>query len=193
MRPSRRIRHWLPFLPLLALLGATYWLDQQAQPDLATAVFRPRHDPDAIVDGFSATTLSQSGTPSFIVHAGKMLHFSDDDSTNLEAPHITLLDERNLPLYASAQSGIISSKGKEIILSGGVAVQREASNQNRTLNLRTDYLRVLPDQGLMETDRPVELTEPDSTVSAVGLELNNNTRTLKLLSRVRTEYASAAN
>jgi lipopolysaccharide export system protein LptC len=177
---------------LLALLGATYWLDKQAQPDPAAPVIRPRHDPDAIVDGFSATTLNKSGTPSFIVHAGKMLHFSDDDSTNLEAPRITLLDERNLPLYASAQDGIISSKGEEIILAGNVAVQRNTGKQNRILNLQTDYLRVLPGEGLLETDRPVKLTEPDSIASAVGLELNNNTRTMKLLSRVRTEYASAA-
>jgi Ni,Fe-hydrogenase I cytochrome b subunit len=32
MNFASRIRHWLPLLPLLALLAATYWLNQQVLP-----------------------------------------------------------------------------------------------------------------------------------------------------------------
>lgn len=191
MRIAKRIRHWLPLLPLLALLGATYWLNQQAQPDPDLPTSTLRHDPDAIVDGFSATNLNKAGSPSFILHADKMMHYSDDDSTELDEPRITLLDENNLPLYASAKTGNISSKGDEVILSGGVTVQRGASSGRNAMNLETEYLRVLPEQGLLNTDKAIELTEIDSVIKAVGLELNNNTRTLQLLSRVTTEYASS--
>ncbi len=190
MRINRRFRHCLPLLPLLALLGATYWLDQQAQPNPDTAISKPRHDPDAVVDGFSATNLNKAGTPGFILHADKMLHFSDDDSTDLDEPHITLLDENNLPLYASAKTGNISSKGNEIVLSEGVAVQRGANHGKNVMNLKTEYLRVFPEQGLMVTDKAIELTEADSIVTAVGLQLNNNSRTLQLQSRVTTKYVS---
>lgn len=189
MRVAKRIRHWLPLMPLLALLGATYWLDQQAQPDPDTPASTLRHEPDAIVDGFSATNLNKAGSPSFILHADKMLHYSDDDSTDLDQPHITLLDKNNLPLYVSAKTGNISRRGDEVILSGGVTVQRGASSGTNAMNLVTEYLRVLPEQGLMDTDKAIELTEIDSVVKAVGLELDNNTRTLQLLSRVTTEYA----
>ncbi|MGC2165366.1 MAG: LPS export ABC transporter periplasmic protein LptC [Gallionella sp.] len=190
MRITKRIRHWLPLLPLLALLGATYWLDQQARPDPDIPASGLRHEPDAIVDGFSVTNLNKAGSPSFILNADRMLHFSDDDSTDLDAPHITLLDENNLPLYASAQTGNITSKGNEIILSGGVAVQRGASDEKNAMNLKTEFLRILPEQGLLDTDKAIELTKTDSIVNAVGLALNNNTRTIQLLSRVTVEYVS---
>jgi len=34
MTLASRARYWLPLLPLLVLLGATYWLNQQVQYDL---------------------------------------------------------------------------------------------------------------------------------------------------------------
>jgi len=72
---ASRARYWLPVLPLLALLGGTYWLDLQAQPDPEKADNKERGDPDAIMENFSAVQLNKQGQPRFTIAAGRMQHY----------------------------------------------------------------------------------------------------------------------
>ena len=190
---ATRIRYWLPLLPLLGLLGATYWLNQQVQPEPAKPGGSVRHDPDSIVENFSAIRLNEQGTPLFIMSATRMLHYPDDDSTALEVPRITLLAEDRPPLLASAKTGSISGKGDEFFLQGDVEVLREAGVQQDQFALQTEYLHIIPDQDLVRSDRAVIFIEAHTTVNAVGMELNNKTRTIKLLSKVRSEYVPPGN
>jgi lipopolysaccharide export system protein LptC len=188
---SSRARYWLPLLPLFGLLGATYWLNLQVQPQAAKPDSSKRHDPDAIIENFSATKLNEQGVPSFIMVAKKMLHYPDDDSTTLEAPRITMLSAEHPAIHASAKSGMVSSKGDEIFLHDDVEVLRDASAKQDQLSLQTEYLHVIPDQNLTDTDRAVTIVEDHTTVHAIGMEMNSETRTLKLLSQVRSEHVPA--
>ena len=188
---SSRARYWLPLLPLFGLLGATYWLNLQVQPQAAKPDSSKRHDPDAIIENFSAIKLNEQGVPSFIMVAKKMLHYPDDDSTTLEAPRITMLSAEHPAIHASAKRGMVSSKGDEIFLHDDVEVLRDASAKQDQLSLQTEYLHVIPDQNLTDTDRAVTIVEDHTTVHAIGMEMNSETRTLKLLSQVRSEHVPA--
>ena len=64
---------------------------------------------------------------------------------------------------------------------------READKRYEASRLTTDRLLVLPDTGVVRTTSPVLLENPAARVEASGLELNNQTRTLKL-DRVRATY-----
>jgi lipopolysaccharide export system protein LptC len=185
---ASRARYWLPLVPLFGLLGATYWLNQQVLPEPAKPDSSKRHDPDAIVENFSATRLNEQGVPRFVMAATKMLHYPDDDSTTLEAPRITMLSVGQPAIHAIAKRGIISSKGDEVFLHDDVEVLREASAQQDELTLQTEYLHIIPDQDLANTDRAVTIVDAHNTVHATGMEMDNKTRTLKLLSQVRSEH-----
>ena len=185
---ATRARYWLLPLPLLGLLGISYWLNQQAQLEPAKPDSSKRHDPDAIVENFSATKLNELGLPSFIMAANKMLHYPDDDSTTLDVPRITMLSAGQPVIHAIAKRGTISSKGDEVLLHDEVEVLREASARQTALTLQTDYLRIIPDQDLANTDRAVTIFDAHNTVRATGMEMDNKTRTLKLLSQVRSEH-----
>ena len=188
MKFTSHFRNWLPVLPLLGLLGLTYWLDRQAQPEQARTDNSERHDPDAIVENFSATRLNDQGTPRFVVAAKKMEHFPDDDSTTLEMPHLSSLSIERPTIHASAKHGTVSRKGDEIFLRGEVEILREPSQQRAAMTLKTEYLHALPDQDLLNTDHAVKVVEAQNTLYAMGLEMDNKARTLKLLSQVRSEY-----
>jgi len=183
-----RARYWLPLLPLIGLLGVTYWLNQQVQPGPATPDSSKRHDPDAIVESFSATNLNEQGVPSFIMAAKKMLHYPDDDSTILEEPRITMLSPGQPAIHASSKSATISSRGDEVFLHDDVEVLLEASKRQGSFNLQTDYLRIVPDRNLADSDRAVTLVGTNNIVHATGMELDNKTRILRLLSQVRSDY-----
>ena len=187
MTLGSRVRPWLPLLPLLALLSATYWLNQQAMPGPAKPETK-RHDPDAIVDNFSATSLNDQGVPDFIMAATKLMHYPDDDSTTLDEPRITMLTSGQPAIHATAELGSISSKGEDVYLRDNVKVLREASAQQGQLTLQTQYLHISPDQNLADTDRAVTIVDAHNIVHGIGMELDNKTRILKLLSQVRSEH-----
>ena len=181
-------RHWLPLLPLLGLLGVTYWLNQQVQQEAAKPDSGKRHDPDAIMENFSAVKMDQQGVPRFIMNAKKMLHYPDDDSTELDTPSLTTLSVERPPIHILAQRGLVSSKGDEVFLHDNVRGVREASGNSEELTLLTEYLHAIPDQDFANTDHAVTIVDANSTTHAIGLEMDNKARTIKLLAQVRSEY-----
>jgi lipopolysaccharide export system protein LptC len=118
-----------------------------------------------------------------------MQHYPDDDSTTLEVPRLTTLSPDQPPIHIIARQGAVSSGGDEIFLRHDVEVLREASAQRGELRLHTEYLHVLPDRDWADTDRAITIVDAHNTVHAVGLEMDNKARTLKLLSQVRSEHA----
>jgi len=186
---ASRVRYWLPLLPLLGLLGLTYWLNQQVKVESAKPGVSKRHDPDAIMENLSSTKLNEQGIPHFKMTAKKMLHYPDDDSTVLEVPRLTALSEDRPAIHVIAKRGTVSSKGDEIFLYDDVEVLREASVRQSELTLQTDYLHVIPDKDLASTDHAVVIADARGTVHAIGMKMDNKARTLKLLSQVRSEHA----
>ena len=103
--PLQRLREWSALLPLLLLLAATYWLNQQVQPLPPKPDRSKLHDPDFIISKFSATTLNEQGVPRFLVSAQKMMHYPDDDSTLLDEPQLSSFNAGLPPVYAFARQG----------------------------------------------------------------------------------------
>ena len=193
MRGNRifeKARAWLPLMPLLLLLAATYWLNQQVLP-LPQVRSQQRHDVDYYVDNFSAVTLGTQGQPRFTLSAEKMWHYPDDDSTHLQLPKLTSLYANRPPTITSAQTGTISSKGDDVYLRYEVRVLRPAGDGLGEQLFTTDYLHVIPDRDWAETDQPVVMTNQHNVIRAVGMELDNKARTAKLLSRVRATHEPA--
>ena len=183
-----RLHAWFALLPLLFLLAAAYWLNQQVQPLPPKPDSSKRHDPDFIVDNFSAMTLNEQGTPRFMIAAQKMLHYPDDDSTHLQAPQITSFTADRPALHISASNGSISGKGDEVFLRDEVKIIRAASAGQSELVFATNYLRVIPDRDLAETDQPVTIMDARNRINAIGMQLDHKARTIKLLAQVRSEH-----
>lgn len=177
-------RAWLPLLPLLLLLLGTYWLSQQVQP-LPQAQSQLRHDVDYVIDNLSAITLNEQGQPRFTLAAEKLWHYPDDDTTHLQMPRLTNLYTDHPPTLTSAQTGMLSSKGDEVFLYDEVRIVRPASEAGGEQRFATDYLHVVPDRDWAETDQAVVVSSQYNIIRAVGMELDNKARTVKLLSRVR--------
>ncbi|MDE2118241.1 MAG: LPS export ABC transporter periplasmic protein LptC [Betaproteobacteria bacterium] len=189
--PLQRLREWSALLPLLLLLAATYWLNQQVQPLPPKPDAGKRHDPDFIISKFSATTLNEQGVPHFLVSAQKMMHYPDDDSTHLDEPQLSSVNADRPPVYAFARQGEVSSKGDEIFLRDDVKLVRAASATQSEMTFTTTYLHVIPDRDLADTDRPVTMTDAHNIVHAVGMQFDNKARKMKLLAQVRSQHDPA--
>jgi len=186
-----RLRSWIPLLPLLLLLGATYWLNLQVQGPASPSSNNLRHDPDYMIDNFTATSLDEQGKVSFVVSAKKMVHFPDDDTTHLDSPQIVSLTAERPPMHMSALTGELSHKGDEIFLRNDVVIVRPAFAKQSELTFKTNYLHVLPNKSLADSNEAVNLVDARTNLNAIGMELDYKTHIVKFLSKVKTVYEPA--
>jgi lipopolysaccharide export system protein LptC len=174
-------------LGLMFLLAAITFLLQYAVQGGATGDARPaRHEPDAVIENFRVDNLGKDGKPESTFSAPKMFHFPDDDSAEVLYPRMVHLAEDGGRLVATANRGVFTKDGEEGFFYGNVVLVRDGVPQHGPMRAETEFLHVLNDKHIVQTDRPVVITEGSSIVSAVGMELNQDTRELKLFAQVRS-------
>jgi lipopolysaccharide export system protein LptC len=177
-------------LILLALLAAlTFWLDRKVQPSVRGPDGKTRHDPDVIMEGFAAVQMNPDGTRRYALSARRLVHFPDDNSTELEMPRLVYFDYERAPVTVRSETATATSGGDNVYFHNDVQVVRSAYDSNPELGLFTSYLHVVPDRDFAQTDKPVRLVEGNSTANAVGLEFDNRKRQIRLLSEVKANYA----
>jgi lipopolysaccharide export system protein LptC len=185
---SDRLIAWSP-LVLVALLAAlTFWLDRRVQPMAGGGDPSARHDPDFMIEGFSALKMNPDGTRRYALQAKRLVHYPDDNSSQLENPYLTYFDYERAPVSVRSETAELARGGDEVFFRGNVQVIRAAYAENQELGLFTSYLHVIPDRDFADTDKPVRIVDGNSTVNSVGLEFDNSTRQIRLLSQVKAHY-----
>ena len=183
-----RVSSLFPLLLLLALAAASFWLERAVQAPDYDKTGKLRHDPDFIAEDFVITKMGADGKPEYSLSAARMLHYPDDESTDIVAPRLVQRHDDAAPIVIRADRGLISRNGEQASFFGNVVVVREASAQRSELRMQTEYLQIDPDRDLASTNRPVIVTEGRSRLAGVGMEFNNKTRQFTLLSQVRGTF-----
>lgn len=183
-----RLTGWFPLVLLAALAALTFWLDQVVRLPSDGGDRQRRHDPDYIVDGLTAVRMNPAGQIAYTLSARKLIHYPDDDRTLLEQPKWVSLGAGRAPVTVTAREARLSANGENVYFEDDVRVVRDATPTHSRLVLETTFLHVMPDAHVAQTDRPVRLTDAHTVVEAVGLELNSETRVLRLLSTVKGTY-----
>jgi lipopolysaccharide export system protein LptC len=184
----QRYTAWFPLLLLAALAALTFWLDRELNPAEYHRDGKNRHDVDYIVENFSATRLGPNGTPRYKLNARRMVHYPDDDTTHLESPKLVSFTNYGAVVTVTSKNAMLSSDGENAYLTDDVRLVRSAYAKKSELRVETSYLHVIPDQEIARTDKPVQIADLHIRINSVGLEFNNQARTLKLLSNVRSTY-----
>lgn len=183
-----RLLRLFPVLLLATLAALTYWLDQAMQSPPAKAEDRRLlHHPDFTVENLLATRMDVNGRIRDTLRASKMVHYPDDDSTELEQPRFVSL-ARGTPLTITSRTALVTSNAGNIHFRGDVRADRAAQAGKSAMTLTTDYLHYLPDDNIVRTDRRVIISDANMRLEAVGMELNGETRVLKLFAGVRGVY-----
>ena len=183
-----RLTSWFPFLLLAGLAALTFWLDRMVQLAPGAPQALSRHDPDYMVDKLKAARTNENGIVIYTLDAERMIHYPDDDTTHLTAPRFVSLRAKQAPVTITAREGLVSSNGENVYFKNDVKVTRAAYADRSEMVMRTTYLHIIPDDNIARTDQPVTIQDAAAVVHAVGLELNNETRVLRLFSNVRGTY-----
>jgi len=120
--------------------------------------------------------------------AVKMLHYPDDDSTDLVAPHLVQTRPNEPRVTLTADRGALSQDGEEVFLYGNVLVVRDGSADRSATRMRTSFLHLARGQSVIRTDRDVVITEENRELTGRGMEYRNDTREWFLRERVRGRF-----
>ena len=182
-----RFSGWFPLLLLAVLAGVTLWLDHIVQPPAGPRV-TASGEPDYIVDGLSALRMDEEGRVKHTLRAKKMTHYPEDDLTLLVEPTLVTYTEGRSPVTVTARHARVSGNGENVYFEDGVRVVRAPQGNRTELVVETNYLHVIPDANIAKTDRPVTIRDAAAVVVASGLELNSESRVLRLQGRVKGTY-----
>jgi lipopolysaccharide export system protein LptC len=173
-----------PLALMFALALLTFYLDRTVREEQTHPALR-RHDPDYLVANFTTTTYNKDGAPETIMSAAKMIHYPDDDSTDLIAPRMVQTKGAGARMTVSAQRGALSRDGEEIFLYDNVLLVRDAAADRPEARLSTSFLHVVQDRTLAVTDREVLMEEDHRSLAGRGMEYNYESGQLLLRSEVR--------
>jgi lipopolysaccharide export system protein LptC len=182
--PTTRL---FPLGLMLALAGLTFYLDRTVNEDDSHPALR-RHDPDYLVVNFTTTTYNREGAAESMLSAARMVHFPDDDTTELTAPRVVQTKPDEPKMTVRADRGKLSRDGEDIYLYDNVVLEREAGAGHSAARLTTDYLQVVRDRSLVRTDREVKIVEETRALSGRGMVYNNDTRHFTLNADVRGRF-----
>jgi len=174
-----RIASVFPFVLLVLLAAMTFWLSRVIQTGNPQGM--ARHDPDYIVDRFTVRRFDTNGQLQHTFAADKMLHYPDDNTTEVSRPHVSYLQRPPTEIFARA--ALVSQDGKQIDLIDEVRVVRHNENSQGSV-METSRLSVFPDIEQARTQEPVVLTQGRSVVNGIGLEIDNKTGLAVLKGRV---------
>jgi lipopolysaccharide export system protein LptC len=174
-----------PVVLMLLLTGLTYWLDLTVNESGGPHEHPAGSDPDFIVDNFRITRMNATGRTDYVLRAKRMEHVRDDDTTRVTLPSLIHYAPDRPPVQLDAQRGVVTGNGDVTEFYDSVVVRREGVNGEPPLVMHTEYLKALPDKAFASTSWPVTITQGESVLTGIGLEIDNNTRVFRLLSQVR--------
>lgn len=172
-----------PVVLMALLAGLTFWLDRATQPQDESRSGKHRHDPDFIVDNFQVRRFAADGTLQHTLVAKKMLHYADDESTEVAAPRLTY--HRTPLLTITANTAWLDKDGKHVRLDGDVNIVRDAVGGKPPTAMATSVLHAVPDDEFAHTDAPVKITQGLTVLNGTGMESNNKTQISVLFGRAK--------
>lgn len=176
-----------PLALMLSLALLTFYLERMVRDDDAQPT-RRRHDPDYVISNFTSTTFDRDGKPLNVVSATRMVHFPDDDSTELREPRLVQTKPGEPRMSVQAERGAMSADGEEMFLYDNVVMVRDADGERPEARLTTSFLHIVRERSLLRTDREVVIVEDNRSLRGRGMEYNNDSRVFTLLADVRGRF-----
>ncbi|WP_116139218.1 LPS export ABC transporter periplasmic protein LptC [Trinickia diaoshuihuensis] len=189
---SARLTSLFSLIALAALAGGTYWLLQATRPPAAeNAATAKTHTPDYFVDDFSISELDQSGSTQYRLMAAKMVHYEDDENSDLTLPAIRAFQPGRPIVTATGQRGTVNGDASIVDLYDNARIVRAAGAGDPEMQADSSHFRVFVNDDVIESKNPVKLRRGQSIATANAMNYNNVTRVMQLFGKVRGNIAAS--
>lgn len=182
------MKRWSGQLFAILLLGflaaLSFWLAQVIDLPEPRRDGKLRHDPDTVVERFTVRRLSAEGELQYRLTSPYMQHYGDDDSALIQEPFLIYFRPRLPDMTIRGKTAHVTEKGETVFFKDDVVATRAAAKDRAEMIARMPDLTVKPDDGLAFTASPVEITQGNSVIRGTGMNVDNNTSTFVLQSKV---------
>jgi lipopolysaccharide export system protein LptC len=189
-RASRRFRLTIIMALMIASALGSLWVLEVVRRESADFLpSAPRSEPDFYVEKFSYVKISNTTKSRYHVSGEKLFHNPQDDSYDIQLPVVNNRDATmKAPMTIRSERARVNNNNSNLHLYGNVTLDRPASLNSEALRVESDYMLVLPEEDVVRTDRPVNITLGRSRLSGTGMYANNETREFRLSSNVHGTY-----
>jgi len=195
-----RFRIWLAVILLGITTMGTIWVMEVIRRNADDEQNRSsaRSAPDYYVEKFNFIRLSNNGKANYHITGDSLVHLPRTDNIEIKHPQINSFDQNRPPLHLRADLAIVAQKSTlvtpkrdhdEVHLYDNVSMERPEGLSSQFVQVKSDYLLLLPDEDIVKTDKPISITTGKSTSTATGMLANNSTQHLSLLSKVRIQLS----
>lgn len=192
-RTARRFRLAVILSLLSALALGSFWLfEVMRRATDGTTQDAKRTEPDFYVENFSYIKISSTGKAQYHISGTRLTHNPQDDSYDITLPVVRNVRGEEPPITIRSERATVNNDNSQLHLYDNVHMDRPPSPQNEPLHVTSEYMLVLPDDDIVKTDKPVQITLGNSTLTGTGMLANNATRELHLASNVHGTYQAPA-
>lgn len=193
MNQKFRLTSLVPVVCVAALAGFTWWLLQAVQPREKEAAPRPlTHTPDYFADNFSVSELDQSGATQYRLTATHMVHYEDDENSDLTNPAVRAFQPGKPIVTATGLRGTVNADASIVNLYDNARILRAAGAGDPEMQADSEHFKVLVNDDVILTEKPVKLRRGQSVMTATsGMNYNNVSRVIQLFGNVRGAIAPA--
>jgi len=172
-----------PIILIILLALFTFWVDKTVRQPTKEQEQGPERNPDYIMENFSTYRVDHIRKKHEKLLAEKMLHYVANDATYFEQPRL-INSKMNKPGMRVRADKANMSGDDDIHLNGNVKVIRYDVGGKET-TMTTSYLHINRDNDISKTDKPATIIQSNTIINTVGIEIDNNTHIIHLLSDVK--------
>ena len=186
-----KLLNWTPIFLLIFLTLLTWWLDRKVHDMDQIGHEKNQSTPDFYIDGYLGTSMYANGEKKYELSGTHFFHFINQETANLQSPKLVYFNYDKNPIVFRANTANILDKGDTILLQGNVSIIRDRSKLNELLSISTQRMQILPNQEIATTESLVQIVKGNSKIRSIGLEYDNKTGRMNLLSEAKIEYANS--
>jgi lipopolysaccharide export system protein LptC len=179
-----------PLVILLALAGLTFWLRHAIELPDVRRDGKHRHDPDYLIDQPQLRKLDLDGRLQYTLNASEIRHFPDNDTTEVSQPKLVYLQTDKPTVTISSERAHIAQDGKQVEFIDNVQIERAATPTQAPMFATMRDLTVRPDDEKAYTQSPVLITQGQSWLKGVGMQIDHAAQTYVIESQAIGQFES---
>jgi lipopolysaccharide export system protein LptC len=171
------------------LASGSFWLVEVMRRQTENSLHgKPRNTIDYYVEKFDFVRLGPTGDARYNLSGDRLTHNPQDNSYYVLQPVMHSFGQNRPPMVSRSDYAIVRNNNTEVHMHDHARINRPAYADKQAFQLQSSYLLLLPDEHIIKTPKPVELTLGLSTLTGVGMVANDATGEFKLSSNVKGRY-----
>ena len=190
---GRTLLRLMPLILMGALTLVTFWLVQKNNVPEKSLLERVRlHEPDYTIKEGALSALNELGNTKYRILGAKVTHYDDDASIDILTPRMRLFQAEKPPVTVKSDTGHLDGDLTILDLYDNASIFRPAQEATATqpaslrMLARSSYFKVLINDDVIETDRPITLEQGMSIINSTeGGVFNNIEQSMVLSGQVK--------